>query len=177
MNVVRSCMVGILLSSLALAGNAADRPEKAPIGDEVLQGFHVALDGKQYELAEMIARGVLAKHGEVNDFAKAMVVEIEKIKEEKRPPGHAPRHARYQKVYNMEKPLAFDWEAKDDNFSAKADQFIFDATQSIGPRWKIYNCSAAPFSTNLSIVVSAPQEIHDDFADLVQAARERAEKQ
>ncbi len=173
---VRSGLVAILLCCSTWVAGAAELPEKAPIGDNVLRAFHGALDQKQYDLAEIIARGVLAKHGEENEFASVMVMEIEKIRTEKRKPGHAPRHSRYQKVYNMEKALAFDWGAKVDNFGTKADKFIQEATKSIGPRWEIYNCSAAPFSTNLSVVVSAPQEIHDEFEDLVQTAREQAEK-
>lgn len=166
---VRSGLVAILLCCSTWAVGAAELPEKAPIGDNVLRAFHGALDQKQYDLAEIIARGVLAKHGEENEFGQVMLSEIDAVEKHNEGPRLTSKYVVETKVYNVADELGVE------DFNTKAKKLIQDATKEIGPRWQIHNCSAAPFTTNLSLVVSAPGFLHQEFAEYIRRPAVKAE--
>ncbi|MHC2068974.1 hypothetical protein ACYFX5_16005 [Bremerella sp. T1] len=166
---VRSGLVAILLCCSTWAVGAAELPEKAPIGDNVLRAFHGALDQKQYDLAEIIARGVLAKHGEENEFGQVMLTEIDAVEKHNEGPRLTSKYLTETKVYNVADELGVE------DFNTKAKKLIQDATKEIGPRWQIHNCSAAPFTTNLSLVVSAPGFLHQEFAEYIRRPAVKAE--
>ena len=51
-----------------------------------------------------------------------------------------------------------------ENFKTDAQQLIDQVTQKIGSRWEMTHATAAPIEANRSIVVSAPDFLHEIFA-------------
>jgi len=162
MSVFRSVVGTCLICCFSALAWGAETVERVPVGNAVLRCFHDALDDKQFELAEIIARGVLAQHGADNEFGKVMLSEIEAVQKDHEGPRLTSKYVVVTKVYNLSDVLA------PEDFGAKAKRLIDEGERKIGPRWHIHNCSAAPFVTNFSLVVSAPEFIHDEFATVIQ---------
>ncbi|MBI1248753.1 hypothetical protein GC197_13045 [bacterium] len=56
-----------------------------------------------------------------------------------------------------------------ENFTADAQQLIDQVKRKIGSRWDKLHATATPFEANRSIVVSAPDFLHEIFATQLDA--------
>ncbi|WP_207398839.1 hypothetical protein [Bremerella alba] len=162
-------MVGTLLFCFNLVGDAADLPVMAPVGESIVRTFHEALDRKQYELAEIIAQGVLVKHGDRNELGKAMLDEVEDVAKHNDGPRLTSKYVTSTKVYALFDSTELAEIIRESNNSAQVKQKLLNAEKVIanikkknGPRWDIYQAQAAVYDTNLSVVVSGPGFIHDE---------------
>ncbi|GAA4431148.1 hypothetical protein GCM10023155_24640 [Bremerella cremea] len=160
---LKNLLAGCVFCALASTGFAEEKSKVATPSQDTLSMYHKALTDRHYHTAELLARGVLDKYGEENEFGQAMLSELDAYREVTEGPRIMSTYVRTIEAYDLSSYEGF----------ATTDQRVFKTNlktlveairQEVGPRWDLFEVQADPFTTNLSVLVSAPQFVHEAFA-------------
>lgn len=123
-----------------------------------------------WEMAELIALGAKEKFGDDEPVIQQMLEEVKKAKaaaqkpvvKTKLPMKQPKSYSTYVKVYSVENLPQVAEQGFDKTWKEIINKLEKDISYEVMQKT---NSSIAPFATNLSLVISAPQEVHDRIAE------------
>ncbi|PQO29979.1 hypothetical protein [Blastopirellula marina] len=147
--------------------------------NKVIDLYNEYMDSADWHMAELIALGAREKFGDDEPIIQRMLVEVEKAKTGgKNVPAtdktEKPKKVNrlYQKVYSLQDLVV----TRAEGLSAGLDNVVAELEAAIGEETMTQtNSSMAPFHTNLSVVVSTTQTIHDQIAAHLKQMRAQLE--
>ncbi|RCS41434.1 hypothetical protein DTL42_23030 [Bremerella cremea] len=149
----------------------ADEPLRWTPGqaEKVIGLYDELMESSDWQMAELIALGAKEKFGEEVPAIKRMLEKVEQAKADAKKETVTKKTEMpqkkaalvYMKVYSVEDLVV----QRNEELSAGLKKIVTELETAIGEEAITKsNSSLAPFNTNLSIVVGATQEIHDQIA-------------
>lgn len=137
--------------------------------EKVMGLYDELMESSDWQMAELIALGAREKFGEDEPEIKRMLAKVKQAKAnakkrtvvDKTEQPKKKFGPRYQKVYSLQDLVV----QREEELSEGLENVVAELEAAIGEEAMTEtNSSMAPFHTNLSVVVSTTQAIHDQIA-------------
>lgn len=137
--------------------------------NKVIDLYNDYMDSADWHMAELVALGAREKFGNDEPIIQRMLIEVEKAKtgaknvpvSDKTEVSSKKANRVYHKVYSLQDLVV----TREEGLSAGLENIVAELETAIGEETMTQtNSSMAPFHTNLSVVVSTTQAVHDKIA-------------